>query len=135
MTPNTYGWVCLTLYSIVLLIAITTSGLRVYVRSVILKQYGTAEDRVAGITCGLTVAYLSVAIAGVVHGLGRHIYVLPPQQLPTIFKVCTALISSAGTYLSLIVVVGRSTVLLLSCGERQAMHHTRAPPFCGGRMA
>lgn len=88
MKLNTFGRVCLILYSVVIFMAITTSVLRVYVRSKILKQYGTAEDWVVAIAGIFTVAYMGVAIAGVVHGLGEHIYVLAPQELTIVLEVC-----------------------------------------------
>ncbi|RYO99942.1 hypothetical protein DL764_006651 [Monosporascus ibericus] len=80
------AWVTIAVVSTTLSIALVALGLRVFTRSILVKQFG-ADDwaaLVAGfcaLTCGLLVAI------NIKYGLGRHARTLTPEDKTNYFKI------------------------------------------------
>lgn len=86
--PSKLGWVSLAIYASIFIIATATFALRIYVRVRILKQFGIAEDWAAGTGWLLFASYSAVSMTGSFYGMGQHLNLISPQDLPVFFKVC-----------------------------------------------
>ncbi|RYP93297.1 hypothetical protein DL770_000586 [Monosporascus sp. CRB-9-2] len=97
------AWVTIAVVSTTLSIALAALGLRVFTRSVLVKQFG-ADDWAAlaagfcALTCGLLVAiseptadrfpeFWLMWLLDIKYGLGRHARTLTPEEMTNYFKV------------------------------------------------